>query len=526
MAQITSKTKVDVIVVGAGASGSIISAKLAEAGRSVVVLEAGPDRQLEELYSSSIWARQLKAKPTATETGGKDPIAISFNQGHGTGGAALHHYACWFRLHPEDFNVQTQFGKALDWPIDYDTLQPFYDRVQEEVGLSGDADLEVWRPPGEPYPMPPLTQFAQGRLIAEGFKRLGMHTSPLPMAINSVPYKGRPACIYDGWCDAGCPIGALANPLATYLKQAKAAGAEVRSDCHVSRVLTDESGRRAVGVEYFSSDGSRHELTAELVVLGAFAVQNPRILLNSTSAQHPQGLANSSGLVGRYMMAHSAANLFGMFEENTENEFGMTGGQLLCQDDYAKDPEKGYLGSSQWLIGNALKPTDLLGVANARGGLFGQELHSFMHRAASHLATMTLVGENLPQLENQVRLSNEKDRFGFSAARVEHAYSEDDNRCFEAAVARGLEVLEEAGAKEVWVGPKANMHIMGGCIMGRDQRSSVTDSFGRCHDVDNLFVAGTSLFPTSGAVNPTFTVHALALRTAEHISDNWSELTS
>src|SRR5262249_9943041 len=160
------------------------------------------------------------------DSGGKDPIAAAFNQGWGTGGAALHHYAVWLRLHPEDFELKTRFGRGLDWPIGYEELRPFYDAIQAEVGISGDAASEVWRPPGDPYPRPPLQTFSQAHLIADGFAKLGLRTAPLPLAINSQEYNGRNACIYDGWCDAGCPIGALANPLAVYLPKAIGAGAQ------------------------------------------------------------------------------------------------------------------------------------------------------------------------------------------------------------------------------------------------------------------------------------------------------------
>lgn len=195
--------KVDVVIVGSGASGSLLAAKLSQAGKKVLILEAGPELKMSYLYSSQIWARRLKWGGPATETGGKDPISVAFNQGWGSGGVAMHHYAVWLRLYIEDFEMKSRFGRGLKWPISYEELRPFYDQIQREVGISGDAKEEVWRPVGEPYPMPPLQIFNQGRIIEGGFKKLGLRTSPLPVAINSIEYNGRPACIYDGWCDAG-----------------------------------------------------------------------------------------------------------------------------------------------------------------------------------------------------------------------------------------------------------------------------------------------------------------------------------
>jgi choline dehydrogenase-like flavoprotein len=507
------------VIVGSGAAGSLFAAKLAQGGKKVVILEAGPERRMSDLLSSQIWSRRLKWGGPPTETGGKDPLSVNFGSGWGTGGAAMHHYANWFRLHPEDFELRTRFGRGLDWPLSYDDLRGYYDRLQREVGVSGDAAKEVWRPAGDPYPMPPLQVFTQGKLIARGFEKLGLRTSPLPMAINSVPYNGRPPCVYDGWCDAGCPIFALGNPLTVYLPQAFKAGVTIRHDSCVTRVLTN-GGERATGVEYFDAQGRRQVLEADVVILAAFAFQNPRILLNSRAG----GLANSSGLVGKYMMAHTGGNIFGLFKEDTQNYLGMTGGQLLSQENYAKDPRAGYLASSQWLIGNALKPNDLLGIANSRPELFGRGLHEFLRTAATHLATMTFLGEELPRAENQLVLSTNKDRFGLPLARVTHEFGPDDLACWEAGMRQGKEIFQAAGAYEVWTGGRVQIHTMGGAIMGRSPQTSVTNSYGQSHDIPNLFVAGSSLFPTSGGVNPTFTIHALALRSVEYLLENWSGL--
>jgi choline dehydrogenase-like flavoprotein len=520
-----STGKVDAAIVGSGASGSLLAAKLAQTGKKVLVLEAGPERTASDLYSSQLWARRLKWSGPRVESVGKHPINVVFGHGWGTGGSALHHYACWFRLHPEDFEMRSRFGAGLDWPISYDALGPFYDRIQTEVGVSGDREQEVWRPPGAPYPMPPLKIFAQGRVIARGFQKLGLRTAPLPLAINSVEYHGRPPCAYEGWCDAGCPLLALANPLAVYLSQARAAGAEIAHQAYVTRVLTNEKGDRATGVEFFDARGERRVEEARLVILASSALQNPRILLNSATPRHSSGLANASGLVGKFMMTHIAGNAFGLFKERTENYLGVTGGQLVSQENYAKDPRKGYLGSSQWLIANALKPNDLLGIANARPDLFGGALHKFLAAASQHLATMTFVGENLPSRGNQLTLSSEKDRFGFPLAHITHEFSSDDLKCFEAGMRQGKAIMKAAGAYEAWSSGSVSMHALGGTIMGKDAASSVVNSYGQTHEVDNLFVAGPGIFPTSGAVNPTFTIHAAALRAADYMLAKWSSLT-
>jgi choline dehydrogenase-like flavoprotein len=507
----------DVVVIGSGATGSLLAARLGAAGRKVVMLEAGPPRELSELYSSTVWSRRLKWRGAPVHVEGGNPVPYPFEAGFGRGGSALHHYACWFRLHREDFKTATLYGKGLDWPIDYEDLRPYYDQLQAEIGISGDADQEVWRPPGEPYPMPPQPVFRQGELIAAGFRRLGGRVAPLPMAINSVQYHGRPACIQDGWCDAGCPTGALANPITIFGDSLARAGVETLYHATAARLITDAAGRRVTIVEYFERDGKRKRLEANLVILAAFAVQTPRLLFNSASRRHPQGLGNSSGLLGRYFMTHGAVNLYGMFSEPTANYLGRTGGQLCSQDNYRKDARVGDVGGYTWRIGSALKLADLGGIANARVDLFGPALDEFIKKAAVHLGTMSALADNLPNPANRVEVTNERDRFGIPLAKVTHTLGEDATRTLAAAVTQGRQILAAAGAKEAWAAPIRTEHLLGGTVMGLDATRSVADGYGRTHDVENLYIAGPGLFPTSGAVNPTFTASALAARTADHI---------
>lgn len=512
--------KVDVVIVGSGASGSLIAARLSEAGKETLVLEAGPGRDMPDLVSSQLWARRLKWGGSPVIETGKQPIGYAFNAGWGIGGSAMHHYGVWPRLHPEDFNMKSLFGKGLDWPIDYEELRPHYDRVQKEVGLSGDAVAEVWRPDGEPYPMKPVPLFAQSRIIAKGFEAKDMTTAPLPLALNSEVYDGRAACIWDGWCDAGCPIGALANPLATYLPRAESAGATIKANATVTRIVSDQSGKRATGVEFAGLNGEKIVQPADIVVLAAFAVQSPRLLLIS-------GLANSSGLVGKYMMTHPAGLIYGMFDEETESHMGATGGQLLCQDGYAKDQHasKTAFGSYQWMIAQAVKPNDLLGFATTRGDLFGTKLHSFMKQAAHGFATMTAAVEDLALACNQLVLSDTADEHGVPLAKVTHSAHEHTIALWNHTLQEGQEIFRAAGAKTVWTGPMGAMHILGGTIMGDDPAQSVTNSYGQTHDIANLFVAGPGLFPASGGVNPTFTVNALASRASDYLLGEWGSIT-
>lgn len=522
MDTIIQRDEVDVLVIGSGAAGSLYAATAAKAGKQVVILEAGPERKLSDLQSSQIWARKLKWSGSPVEESGNHKIGHNFNSGFGTGGSAIHHYGVWPRLHTNDFNTHSEYGIGLDWPINYDDLQPFYDRVQKHIGLSGDSNAEKWRPKGDPYPMAALPIFAQGKVIAKGFSAKGMHTAPTPYAVNSIPKDDRLSCIFDGWCDAGCPNGALANPLVTSLKDAKKSGAKIFHQCEVRRVLLNKSGDKAVGVEYQNHDGKVYVLKAKVIVLAAFTVQNARLLWLSEHPKHPQGLGNNNDLLGRYLMTHPAHTIWGLFKEETQPHIGLTGGQLICQDGYAnKLAVKDSYGSYQWLIANASKPNDLLGIAGSRVDLFGDRLDKFMQTASKHFGTMVGICDDIPLADNRITLSTTKGANRLAIAKAHHNIDPRAAKLTEHIVSEGLDVFKAAGATEHWTGPRAGMHIMGGTIMGKSTKDSVCNQYGQLHGVNNLYIAGPGLFPSSGAVNPTFTVTALSLMGAEHMLSNW-----
>lgn len=511
--------RIDAVIVGAGAAGGLYAARLAAAGKRVVVLEAGRAWSLPDLVSSQLWARRLKWAGAPVVSTGANPIAHNMMMGSGVGGAALHHYGTWPRLPADVFRMQSLYGRGLDWPFEYETLRPYYDRIQREVGIAGDAKAEVFRPPGEPYPMPPLKSFRHGELLAAGFRKLGLPVAPLPLVINSVPYDGRAPCIYDGWCDAGCPTGALANPLFTYLRDAQEAGAEVRPHCEVTRVLTDARGR-ADAVEYVEA-GERKVLPARVVVLAASVVQNPRILLNSAAKRHPQGLANSSGLVGAYLMAEAMAFVHALFREETEPYMGVSAGQFTHRSAVFDRARPEIFGGYQWQIGPAAKPNDIFGIAVTRPDLFGERLHGFMRTASKHLAYMVGFAGGVPDVKNRVSLDARTDAHGLPLARIEHTSDAAALGTWKYLLEQGQAAAKAAGAYEIWTGPQASGHVVGGTIMGRDPRQSVADEYARAHDVPNLFLAGAGLFPASGGVSPTFTIHAVAQRSVEHLLAEW-----
>ncbi|HZP76127.1 MAG TPA: GMC family oxidoreductase [Pseudolabrys sp.] len=519
--------KVDVAIVGAGMSGSIFAAVLAKAGKKVVLLEQGPDWQLGDLISSDIWGRRIKPTTAQVVLQGKNPVGYGFNFGHGTGGAALHYFANFPRLLPSDFKVKSQYGRGLDWPISYDDLSPYYDKVARDVGVSGDDKAEeIWRPKGEAYPMPPLKSFRHGQVWLKGFEQIGIRMVPAPVAINSTDYNGRPACIYDGWCHVGCPIGALANPQVTYLAEARKAGATVRPFCTTTRILTNAAGTKATGVEYYDEKREKQVQEASVVILAGAAVSNPRLLLNSATDKHPKGLSNASGLVGNYVMTHFAGATWAIFDEDVQSHMGITGAQFMSYDKHPKTSHKDAFGSTFWVAGLALKTSDLAGFANARGDLFGPELAAFMKRAKPGLTRVQGFGEEMPDIENRVELASEKDDFGMPLPKVTHSYGPDVIALWNAILEEGVAAAKAAGAKEAWPARPVipTIHMTGGTIMGTAANNSVANSYGQSHEIANLWIGGAGLFPTEGAANPTYTLDAVALRGAEHLAANWGTI--
>ncbi len=522
MAGINTQEPVDVVIVGSGAAGSFYASKLAAAGKRVRILEAGPQRQVRDLYSSQIWSRRLKWGGAPVKLTGHDHIAHNSITGWGFGGAALVHYGTWPRYAEETFKLRSLYDKGCDWPFEYKDLRPHYDLVQEEVGISGDAKQEIWRPSGQPYPMPPVQTFRHGELLKRGFEALGLHTAPLPLAINSRPYKGRPPCTYDGWCDAGCPLGALANPLVTYLHWALKQGAVVTERAEVTRVLMGPSGR-AHAVEYVENN-ERKIQPAKLVILAASVFQNPRILLNSANDKFPDGLANSSGLVGKYLFGEGMVTAHGLFDDETECHKGVNAGQLTHREGFRHSARPDVDGGLQWQIGGAVKPSDLFGIAVTRPDLSGNALHEFLRDATKHFAFMVGFCGGVATAENRVVLSSSKDRNNMRLARVEHTFTREMLAMRSYMAEQGKKVIEAAGAREAWTRMPAVGHVTGGTIMGSNAKGSVTDGFGVCHDVPNLVLAGSGLFPCSIGISPTYTIMAVASRSVSHLLENWSGL--
>jgi choline dehydrogenase-like flavoprotein len=280
------------------------------------------------------------------------------------------------------------------------------------------------------------------------------------------------------------------------------------------------------GVEYYDVKKEKQVLEASVVVLAAWSAQNPRLLFNSVSDKHPKGLANGSGILGKYLTAHFFSNTSAIFEEDLQPYMGTIGAQYFSYDRYDKNAhkDKGAFGSTFLIAGSAQKYSALIGVANARVDLFGAELAAFMKRAARGYTRLTAFAEEMPSIENRVDPASDKDEFGMPLGKITHSFNDDAVALFNANFEEGLAIGKATGAKEVWSdrGAMPTIHLMGGTIMGKSSADSVTNSYGQTHEIANLWIAGPGIFPTSGAANPTYTIFALSLRGAEHLAGNWS----
>jgi choline dehydrogenase-like flavoprotein len=523
---------VDVVVVGAGPSGAVVTHTLATRGFSVTCLEQGdwvnpgdfPANHPEwELLCQARWhhdpnVRRLPAD-YPLDVSDSDMWPVMFNA---VGGSSLFYGAEWPRLLPSDFRVRTLDGVADDWPISYDELKPYHDEIDAFIGVAG-VDGDPAYPEGLTYPVPPHPIGRVGRRAAEGMNKLGWHWWPGANAIAVSKHKTLERCVRRGTCEWGCPDGAKASFDLIYLPQAIQAGATLVTGARVARIVTGRQGL-AEGVEWIDREGEEHLQRAGVVVLCANGIGTPRLLLLSESEQHPGGLANSSGLVGRNLMLHPNCTVTGYYEDDLESWRGPAGELIHSMQFYETRPENDFVRGSKM---NVLPtPGPLNAVEAHRAGAFDEVWGSAFHAVAARHAGGILWAantEDLPEPDNRVEIDGTlTDGDGLPAPKVHYRISENTRRILRFSVEHMREMHEASGAArtiavEVWIDQPG--HLLGTARMGDHPATSVTDSHGRAHDVPNLFIADGSLFVTGGAVNPTATITALALRVAKHIAD-------
>ena len=528
---------VDFAIIGSGAAGGIIAKELATAGFSVVVLEQGPrltEKQFDHdefaTFMQGRWSnnpatqpQSFRASPSATAE-----TALAAIYGRLVGGSNAHFTGNFWRMRPLDFNEASVLGGVpgtalADWPITYEELEPYYTKAEWELGVSGEpGPFDPAR--SRPYPMPSLPIKSSGVLFDKGALALGYHPQPTPMAINSRYYNGRPACQHCGFClFFMCEFRSKSSSFVTTLPIAEATGkCEVRPDSYVARIETNSEGR-ATGVAYFDSNKEMHLQRARAVVLCANGAESPRLLLNSESARFPNGLANSSGMVGKHLMFNTYFGVNAQFEQQL-NEHKSVQNTRMMLDFYATDPKRGFYGGGGIDARFGKYPiTFALGGLPPGSPAWGEEFARSLARQFTRTMFFGTHGTSLPLEANSVSIDPLlKDAWGLPCMRITYKDHPDDLKTAEFLSARALEIAQAAGALKAWpepVAPQTNsVHMLGTCRMGNDPKSSVIDRFHRAHDVRNLFVCDGSSLVTSTRGQPTETICALAFRAGEKIA--------
>jgi choline dehydrogenase-like flavoprotein len=531
-------TQVDFAVVGSGAAGGIVAKELAAAGFTVVVLEQGPYLREEDFTHDELKyvgqaeiTNDYKLQPNTFRKTPRAKAVLQPAVGYArlVGGGSVHFTANYWRFHQIDFEERSRLGSIAgtgftDWPIRYSDLEPYYTKAEWELGVSGLAGASPWDPPrSQPYPLPPLPVKSSGILLERAARKLGWHAFPAPMAIISQPYRGRGACMHCGFCKFfGCEVRAKSSTAATVIPMAEKTGrCQIRPNSYVRKIETDKAGR-VTGVIYFDAERREHLQKARAVVLCANGAETPRLLLISKSNLFPNGLANSSGLVGKYLMFNGGAAAGGVFERQL-NEYKSVVVTRIIHDFYDSDPKRGFYGG-----GGIDARFDFLPIGFALGGLpqdaprWGTAYKAMLKEYFTRTMYVISHTTSLPVETNSISLdANVKDAWGLPAIRVTYQDHPDDMRTMKFFLQRSSELLEAAGALKKWEYPVEeqtfSLHLLGTCRMGDNPGKSVVDQFHRAHDVPNLFIVDGSSLVTSGRGQPTCTIQALAYRAADHI---------
>jgi choline dehydrogenase-like flavoprotein len=515
--------RVNVLVIGAGASGAVVSKHMAEAGFGVVCLEQGgwqsasdyPGGQQEfELLVEHSWSPDpnVRGRPEdyPCENSGTDIAPVMFNA---VGGSTIHFGAQWARMRPVDFKVRSTEGLGDDWPVTYEEMLPFYERMDREMNVSGTAGDPAY-PPGAGPPQPGLPIGKIGRKAAEGMNALGWHWWPAAHAIPSQQTATQQPCARRGVCMFGCPEGAKGSTDLTLWPQAIAAGAKLVTGARVREITTNGNGL-ATGAVWIDRDGAEHQADADVVVVAANGIGTPRLLLAS-------GLANSSGLVGKRLMLHPYMSVLGLYDEDLDSWLGPWGTPLLSLQFADTDESRGFARGAQWdvmPIGGPLMALARYG-ALPYAERWGPAVHELLAKTVGRAFDWGIGIEDLPAEENRVTLDRElTDSDGIPAPKISYRIDDDARRNLAWQLERAQEAHEASGAVETVITDWSQWgwHLLGTCRMGDDPASSVVDRFGRSHDVPNLFIVDGSVFVTSGPQPPTATIAANAARCAAHM---------
>jgi gluconate 2-dehydrogenase alpha chain len=558
----------DVVVVGLGAAGGVAVLPLADAGLDVVGLEAG-SRLTKNDFAPDELRNNLRAWPFVVQKTQREiPTERPDRQSqatrasvhpmmNGVGGTSLHYWAQSWRLNPWDFKVVTEtrrrYGRGhlpkgstvQDWPFGYEELERYYDRVEHEIGVSGQAgnvngeiDRRGNRFEGQrtrPYPMPPLRWTGFLEKMAEAATGLGWDPFPGPAAVNSEPYQERSGCMYHGFCNrGGCHVDAKNSTAVTTIPRAEATGnLKIVTHAHATAIESDGDGR-ATGVTYVQG-GEEYFQPAKFVLLASYTYENVRLLLLSKSQAYPTGLSNNHAQVGRhYFSHHQGAPVTALFPFDLKAWYGLPA-QGVAVDNWADDnfdhEALDFIGGGNLWVYSDRRPISAASMSTfGRAPNWGSAWKAFIVENADRSNTSYIQKTTLPYESNYLDLDPAvKDPLGFPVTRITAEYKENELRLAAFAQDKMEEWYRAAGAIDIirsGLGRTMGVstHAYGGTRMGNDPETNVVDAFGVSHEVPNLGVVGASVMGTSGAHNPTLTAQALAWRTAEHIAEQWSSL--
>lgn len=526
---------VDVLIIGSGASGAAVAYSLAETKMRILCLEQGDWMKPTDFPSNGRdWeSRRYSDFDLSPNRRGRvtdypindDNSIMKIANFNAVGGGTIMYTAHWPRMHPSDFRVKSLDGVADDWPIDYWALEPFFgenDRMMGVSGLAGDPGV----PPRQP-PMPPIPLGKTGTRYAQAMNKLGWHWWPSDTTVATTEYQGRAPCINLGHCTPGCAQGAKASTDITYWPHAIRAGVELRTRCRVREITTNEHGM-ASGAIYYAADGVEHFQPAEMVILACNGVGTPRLLLNSASSMFPNGLANSSGMVGKNLMLHPWPMVHGYVEDKVDGgRAPMT--TMWSKEFYETDLSRGFVRGYTLQFSRGTGPANEAITSTAAGRLpWGRDHHHVYRQLLDHRLLIGVACEDLPEEHNRVTLDPElKDSNGIPAPKIDYTISENTRLMMEHGIARAEQILAVAGATNLHTSRTVLNypgHLLGTARMGNDPDRSVVNAWGRCHDVKNLFIVDGSIWVTSGGVNPTSTIQALALYIADAIKQRLATL--
>jgi choline dehydrogenase-like flavoprotein len=539
---------VNAVIVGAGAAGGIVAKELAEAGLSVVLLERGKwytpfDCRKDDLRNQRITALGNAFGPdderyrrVFVDAQGKEHIVRPsegnyHNNAACVGGGTFSYGAMAWRYMEKDFRMRSTYGAVEgstleDWPISYQDLEPYYEKAEWEIGVSGDDSGNVFRAPRKkPLPMPPLLPSREHQILKGAAERLGLHPFDIPMLRNTVPYNGRGACMRCRWCVGfACEVDAKNGTHNTVIPKALATGnCELRTECVTKEILSSSQGR-VTGVAYFDSDGKLREQSADLVVVSASATESPRLLLNSKSKLFPKGLGNRYDWVGRNLQGHAYPGAYGLMDFDVYDDLGPGASLAICDYNHGNP---GLVGGGALCNEFIRLPYNFALVRPPDAPRWGAAHKDFQRKWYKRCIAVHGPTQEMPVFDSRVQVDPAvKDSWGIPVARLSglnHSHTVEVAR-FMAAKAEAW--LKEAGAMETWPklpgrGLSGGQHQAGTCRMGNDPQTSVVNKYCQVHDVDNLFVVDASVHVTNGGFNPVLTIMAIAYYSSDYMVKTW-----